>query len=127
MTDTDPRFEAVLSELREIHRRKSADYGRTDDPFANVRASEEWGVPGWVGTLIRANDKVRRLQAAANGSELQNEGVEDSLVDLATYAIIALVLFRDEKPITIEEKFVDSDVMRFTYTYPPSIVRKDAL
>jgi hypothetical protein len=92
----DPRFHALLSEIAALHDKKQADYGQAGDPFANVRASEQWGVPAWVGTMIRATDKVKRLQAAANGSELVNEGIEDSLLDLATYSLIALVLYREE-------------------------------
>lgn len=97
----DPRFHRLLAEIAELHDRKQADYGTDGDPFANVRASQDWGVPAWVGTMIRANDKVKRLQAAAQGSTLVNEGVEDSLMDLATYALIALVLYReqDDKPV----------------------------
>ncbi len=93
MTNTE--FEAILDEMRELSRRKQADYGRESDPFANVSASEEFGIPPWVGALVRAQDKMRRLQAAARGSQLANEGVEDSLIDLANYAVIALGLFRD--------------------------------
>src|SRR5690242_20476207 len=37
------RFHDILAELGELHDRKQADYGRGDDPFANVRASEEIG------------------------------------------------------------------------------------
>jgi hypothetical protein len=95
----DPRFHAILEEVREIHDRKQADYGRPADPFANVRASQEWGIEPWVGAMVRATDKVRRLQTAATGSTLQNEGIEDSLLDLATYALIALVLFREEEDL----------------------------
>jgi hypothetical protein len=36
------------------------------------------------------------LQSAAKGSKLVNEGVEDSLIDLASYAIIALALYRED-------------------------------
>jgi hypothetical protein len=93
----DPRFHALLAEIGELHDRKQADYGTEGDPFANVRASQDWGVPAWVGTMIRANDKVKRLQAAAQGSTLVNEGVEDSLLDIATYALIALVLYREQQ------------------------------
>ena len=93
-------FDEVLDEMRELHDRKQADYGREADPFANVRASEDFGIPGWVGTLVRANDKMRRLQAVANGSELKNEGIEDSLIDLANYAVIALVLYRQSRDVT---------------------------
>jgi hypothetical protein len=93
----DPRFHKLLAEIGELNDRKQADYGTEGDPFANVRASEHWGVQAWVGTMIRANDKVKRLQAAAQGSTLVNEGVEDSLLDIATYALIALVLYREQQ------------------------------
>lgn len=89
------KFDLVLEELRELHNRKQADYGKATDPFANVRASEDFGIEGWVGSIVRANDKMRRLQAAARGQNLKNESVEDSLVDLAVYAIIALLLYRE--------------------------------
>lgn len=80
-----------------MHDRKQADYGREGDAFANVRASEDFGIPGWIGCLTRANDKMKRLQKAASGAELRNESIEDSLLDLATYTVIALVLFREER------------------------------
>lgn len=91
----DPRFHALLKQIGELHDQKQADYGRDQDPFANVRASEEWGVTPWIGALIRATDKVRRLQTYANKGSLINEGVEDSLMDLAVYALISLILFRE--------------------------------
>ena len=90
----NPEFERVVQEVLEMHRRKGADYGTDDDFFANVSASGNWGIAPWVGAMMRANDKVVRLQAAAKGSTLKNEGIEDSLIDIATYAIIAVCLFR---------------------------------
>ncbi len=78
-----------------MHLRKAADYGTGEDPLANVRASAQWGIAPWVGALVRAQDKVTRLQAAAKGSTLVNEGIEDSLLDLASYALISLALFRE--------------------------------
>ena len=91
----DPRFLALLDEIEALHAAKQHDYGRASDPFANVRASEEWGVAPWIGALIRATDKVRRLQTFANKGTLRNEGVEDSLMDLAVYALIGLILYRE--------------------------------
>jgi len=90
------KFEQVVEEILALHRKKSADYGRTNDPFANVRASEDFGIPGWVGTAVRMNDKMRRLQAAAQGSTLQNESLRDSFLDLAVYAIIGLCLLEEQ-------------------------------
>lgn len=98
MSSSD-RFYAILDEIRAMHDQKQADYGRgPDDPFANVRASEDFGIPGWVGCMTRANDKMRRIQKAAQGGTLKNESVEDSLLDLAVYTIIGLILFRESHP-----------------------------
>lgn len=94
--ENSPEFEQVIDEILAMHRRKGADYGRSYDCFANVSASSDWGISPWIGAMMRANDKIVRLQAYANGSTLQNEGVEDSLLDIATYTVIALCLFRRE-------------------------------
>lgn len=94
-------FEKVVEEIMAMHNKKQADYGRPEqgDPFANVRASEDFGIPGWIGAIVRANDKVRRLQKAARGGKLANESIEDSLLDAAVYFMIALCLFREENGI----------------------------
>lgn len=94
--DVTTPFMQVVDEIVAMHKKKSQDYGRSNDPFANVRASEDFGIAGWVGTAIRMNDKMRRLQIAAQGAELANESVEDSFLDLAVYAIIGLCLLREE-------------------------------
>lgn len=92
----DPRFLEVLDEMAQIHIRKSADYGDQDDPLANVRASADWGVDPWVGTMIRATDKVIRLQSLLANGKLENESARDSFLDLASYAIIALILMEED-------------------------------
>lgn len=90
------RFHELLEDAGEMHDRKQADYGKGDDPFANVRASEEWGVEGWVGAMIRLNDKVKRLQSLATKGHLVNESAKDSLLDIAVYALIAYVLYEQQ-------------------------------
>lgn len=90
------RFHDILAELGELHDRKQADYGRAHDPFSNVRSTEEWGSAAWVGAMIRATDKLRRLQKAATNGALANESAEDSFRDLAVYAIIGLVLYEEQ-------------------------------
>jgi hypothetical protein len=92
-----PEYLKLLDELRELHTRKAADYGRGVDPLANVRASVDFGVPAWVGVMIRANDKVHRIKSFIANGKLKNESVEDSLKDLAAYALLALVLFREQE------------------------------
>jgi hypothetical protein len=87
------RFHELLGEAGITHDRKQADYGRGDDPFANVRASEDWGVDGWVGAMVRLTDKVKRLQSLRNKGYLANESALDSFMDIAVYALIAYVLY----------------------------------
>ena len=89
----DPRFHALIDTIRDLHDAKQADYGTNTDAFANVRGSEDWGVDPWVGAMIRATDKVKRLQTYARTGTLRNEGVRDSFLDLAVYAIIGHILF----------------------------------
>ena len=92
----DPRFLKILDELKSIHERKSFDYGTGEDFLANVRASSGWGVSPWVGTMIRATDKIIRLQSLVQKGRLENESARDSLIDLASYAIIAAILLDEE-------------------------------
>lgn len=90
------RFHAILRKLGHLHDRKQADYGTDGDPFANVRNSSEWGMPAWVGAMMRGTDKVNRLKTFARRGTLANEGVLDAFDDLAVYAVIARVLYEQE-------------------------------
>lgn len=91
------RFYQLLDEARDTHNIKQKDYGTDEDPFANVRAGGDFGIPAWVGCMIRANDKMRRIQAFARKGELVNESLRDSLMDLAVYALIGIVLLEQEQ------------------------------
>lgn len=99
----DPRFHAILKEMGDLHDERQQGYGTKNDPLANVRASEAWGIPAWMGAMIRGCDKIRRLQTYAETGHLNGEKVEDAFLDLANYAVIALVLWREQnedKPCT---------------------------
>jgi len=81
--------------MKEMHIAKSADYGVDADPIHNLRRSERFGVEPWLATLIRFGDKVTRAETFAKKRTLRNEGFEDTLIDLACYAVLTLVLFRE--------------------------------
>jgi hypothetical protein len=97
----DRRFIEVLVDALMLHARKQQDYGVTHDPFANIRATETYGIPAWVGAEIRGHDKTFRLAKAVRQTikgeaiSLANEGVEDSLLDRLVYTAIELVLYRE--------------------------------
>lgn len=86
------KFYDLLLGLAELHDKKQADYGRDNDPFANVRRAFNLGINPSLGVILRMGDKFGRLESFALTGELQNESVEDSLRDIAVYALIALVL-----------------------------------
>lgn len=95
-TATAPsKFYRLLEEIAVLHDKKQKDYGRNTDPLANVRASEDFGIPGWIGAAVRANDKMRRIQTAARGGNLANESLRDSFLDLAVYSLIAIILMEE--------------------------------
>lgn len=90
-----PTFEDIYNELTRLQEAKGQDYGSETDPLANIRASEMFGLPAWLGSIVRANDKVNRIATFARRGTLVHESVEDSLRDLAVYAIHALRLYRE--------------------------------
>jgi len=92
----DPRFHALLKQIGDLHDIKQQGYGTHEDPLANVRASEAFGIPAWVGAMVRANDKMKRLQTYVKQETLPCESVEDAFMDLAVYALIGLILFREQ-------------------------------
>jgi hypothetical protein len=96
--DSSNEFESVLIELKDMHDRKSKDYGSPEDSWANVLASTEFGVQGWVGALIRMNDKLHRIKNHVRyGTPMTNESVEDSLIDMPVYNIAAIICYRREQ------------------------------
>jgi hypothetical protein len=115
MTDRHPlsvKYHEFLSELGDLHDKKQQDYGSDADPFANVRASERWGIPPWVGALMRADDKMARLRNFARKGQLANESAEDSMRDIAVYMGIAKVLYDEESgkkpPQTMREAVAEA-------------------
>ncbi len=94
MTDRygDPRFYALLEELAAMHSAKSHDYAKGAEPLSNFHKSQAFGVEPWRGCLIRMSDKFSRLEQLSAGKVPQNESMRDSLIDLAAYALICVLL-----------------------------------
>lgn len=87
------RFEEILGELRDLHRRKGHDYGD------NLSAVAELGLSPLLGILVRMSDKWRRIANLTHTGappRVADETLSDTLRDLASYAILALV--ETEKP-----------------------------
>jgi len=93
-----PDWFYVMRAIIAMHDRKSTDYGTGRDPLANLRLADQvFGIPAWQATMIRATDKVFRIGRFAQKGQLRNESVEDSLLDLANYGIIATTLYYQDQ------------------------------
>lgn len=77
-------FESICCELIALHERKNKDYGGA---FYNTM--NKFGI---TALLIRLDDKLSRLISITNNGsqEVNDESVEDTLRDLASYAIMGL-------------------------------------
>ena len=96
---TSQAFYDLCDGIKEMHRRKSADYGCPSgtDPLANIRNGAKFvGIPAWKGAMVRLSDKVTRLATYNVTGRLENESLEDNLFDLASYSLLALLLHREE-------------------------------
>lgn len=87
----------VFDELKELHAKKSADYGQ-ESGLGNLEfVQSQFGIKPSLGVFIRMSDKWSRLCTFVRRGELQNESVADTLRDLAVYAVLALVLLEEGK------------------------------
>lgn len=83
---------SICEKLNEIYIRKNSDY---DDAFAKSLAEYGMAVP-----CIRIEDKLNRLKALTVHNKTQqvnDESVEDTLMDLANYAIMTLVEIKNKQ------------------------------
>lgn len=87
--------EAIASNLVETLKRKNADYGNNVDK--NI---DEWGLSSLA---IRLDDKLNRFKnliKESNIRQVSDEAIEDTIMDLAGYAIIG---YRKIKEINAKE------------------------
>lgn len=92
-----PMYFKALEDMADMYERKSMDYGSNKDVLSNLRSSEDYGIPAWVGISIRINDKEQRIRSFLEKGKLVNEGLEDALIDHAVYSVLRLVMYREEQ------------------------------
>lgn len=93
-----PRFYELIEKMKQIHSDKNYNYAQEGDPLSNLRASEQFDIPAWKGTLVRITDKYARIVQLARGKEDRvGESIKDTLLDLAIYAILDIVLYEEQE------------------------------
>ena len=82
-------FDTICLEIMDLHAKKNKDYGNA--------AHESYKEFGLISYVIRLNDKMNRLKTLTKpGTDIgvKDESIEDTLEDLAAYAIMAIESLR---------------------------------
>jgi hypothetical protein len=112
----------ILDNMQSVYEAKDNDYSATGLPMGNLRKCEDAGIDAWRGCLVRIGDKMSRLENFLKEKEylVISEKAEDTVVDLANYAILMSCLIEEIKPphsdwyMTISEK-AQEDLYNLTY------------
>lgn len=92
--ENENKYVEVLNTMYETYTRKNNDYG---DSFS--RTYKELGILSAVGQISHKYHRVVTLAKGVEG-KVKEESLQDSLLDLANYAIMTLVELESEKKST---------------------------
>jgi hypothetical protein len=86
--------------MQAVYEAKDSDYSATGLPMGNLRKCEDAGIEAWRGCLVRIGDKMSRLENFLKEKEylVISEKAEDTVIDLANYAILMSCLIEEIKP-----------------------------
>lgn len=104
-------FDNTLTYMLDTAERKNHDYSWGEgesNPFKNFQLVEQLGVTSVErGFLVRMCDKLSRIVSLIdNEAKVKDEAIEDTLVDLANYAIIMSIYVKDKR--TTARKNIES-------------------
>lgn len=107
----------ACDKMKEITRAKNSDYtGAGDDPFSNFRRCEQMGIASVEqGFLTRMTDKMARITSLTvhkKEQQVKDEAIEDTLFDLANYAILMAGYLYFEKKSRVEKELNISPPLR---------------
>lgn len=84
MNENEKLFKEITDEMLEIYKAKNHDYGDSVH-----KTFETFGLTSF---LVRISDKLNRLTTLTQKqASVKDEKIEDTLLDLANYSILALI------------------------------------
>ena len=95
-----PAIYVLMARMVTLLLAKSHDYNEgAGDSYENLRSSKALGVPPWRGVLLRMSDKWSRLCSFAKTQtyKVKDESFIDTLLDMANYAILAVMDIEGER------------------------------
>lgn len=86
------QFIDITTDMIKTYEAKNHDYGNSFD-----QSLDKFGL---IASIVRMNDKMNRLETlASKKAEVKDESVEDTLLDLANYAIMTVMWLRNSRCI----------------------------
>lgn len=83
-------FKKITEQMYELYKKKNADYGNS--------VSDTYKDFGLTSFLVRMQDKLNRAKTLTKkDAEVEDEKIEDTLIDLANYSILAVIEMRKDK------------------------------
>jgi len=102
-----PDFYKILDELKELHNKKNYQYASNKEPLGNFNRVGKLCHKVMLNPNISDNLKVGMVQMAKQIDAVYDmvgenkigtvEAVEDKLKDIAVYAIIVMILYKENK------------------------------
>ena len=87
-------FETIQKEMLYLFCEKQLDYGPTNIGMGKSKLKEPKDINlSLMGLGTRLNDKISRfLNLTMNNKKPKNESIDDTLIDIANYAVMALIV-----------------------------------
>lgn len=82
------QFHTIVNDMANLYAKKNANYG---DSFSKLYADL-----GPIAGLVPLHNKLDRLTNLIKGGKNDFESIEDTLIDLANYAIMNVIELRGE-------------------------------
>lgn len=86
MTDPKKRFKEIMEEMNALYQKKNADYG---DSFH--RAWKKFGQTVGLVYMDAKMNRIIQLLAHPEAQQVHSEKIEDTLIDLANYAVLTIM------------------------------------
>lgn len=92
-----PKYKEILDRMWELHDSKARSYGSSEDPLANLRNGERFGMPAWKRCIVEADSAFYRLQNYCNGRNDSLESAMNALEDTAAFCMLAILFLEEQE------------------------------
>ena len=104
-TPYEQKYMDVINKLKETFLKKNHDYGssvkKNYDKFEAYGKNE--GLKYVFGRIAEKHDRLENLIYGDHTNQVTDESVEDTLLDMANYAILAAVSIQEHKTNSVQE------------------------